>query len=167
MRPDINASGADGSGSSTLIYSTPDYEHDQHGASINHGSFEVGSGDRSRVEVVEMHFAGADFRVKADDVSAELRELCAALERTAKAVAGVSCDESRDRARDAGEEDELRAFHDLSRAVFRAASERMTIDVFQKISRRSFEDGVRCGERALRMQFRELLGIPFSARRDA
>jgi hypothetical protein len=155
----INASGACGSGSSVLVYSTSDHEHDVSGATVNHGSFEVGGPDRSRVEVVELNLPHICVRVVASDVRDQIDELLSAVRRTRDARIDRSRSASAEAISVSCEGRERLAFRDLSRAVMRAAAGHVTAEHLQEIARLAREDGERSGASKVRAQMRELIGL--------
>ncbi len=144
----INVSGAEGSGSSVLIYETPDYEYPWQGACVMHGSFTAGptSPDSQRIAVVELQMPCFKIRVKANDVGADLR----ALDRANKEwrESGFSPDKQDLR---------HRAFDELHAAVFGIAAKHITVKHIEKIVRAGLDAGARAGEKRLRRQFRALL----------
>lgn len=149
-RVTINVSGAEGGGSSTKIYETPDYEHPWHGANVMHGSFRAGptSPDDQQIEVVELQMPGIEFRVKADDVRAELQALGVA--NKAWSEANHSADKQPAR---------HEAFEALRSAVVGVAGSHITVRHIESAVRAAFDDGVQHGEASMRERFRKLLGL--------
>lgn len=141
---EINLSGAEGSGTSVKIYETPNYEYPWQGACVMHGSFTVGpsSPDDQRIETVTLHMCGMKLQVRAADVAAELQEL-----REANKTGYVDKRERRQQ-----------AFNALQGAVLGIVGRHLTVEHLEKITRASFEAGVREGRAHLQDQFRALLG---------
>lgn len=147
-RTRVNVSKADGGGSSTKIYETPDHEYARKGAAVMHGSFGSDAEDRCRIEVVELHLPGLDIRVCADDVRAELQALLTAN----RALRAASWSEDLQPPRH-------RAFTNLKAAVFRVAVQGITLEHLEQIALNAYTDGKRDGAKLLQKQLHELLGL--------
>jgi hypothetical protein len=108
---------------------------------------------------VELDAPHVSIRVRASDVRIELNELIVTLRQTRGAIMMSASQESRDRALDAGEEGELRAFRALSGAVLRAAAGCVTLDHLQEIAHLAFAAGEEYGENTIRLKFHELMKL--------
>lgn len=142
----LNASGADGGGSISKIYQTADYEYPWRGVMVMHGSFETAADDRRRIEVVELCLQSLDIRVRADDVRVELQALL-----TANKAWGALSDDHESRRQ--------QAFTDLQTAVFRVASQGITLKLIEQLVLNAYTEGKRDGTRFMQKRFRELLGL--------
>ncbi len=158
----INLSGADGSGSGKHIYEAPLLDDDAYlrTESVTHGAYTAGPGspDNERIEVVDMRVCGIQFRVRADEVRAELRGLYAAIKACSSGDGAGPWT-----ARRPASEEMLGAwrlaFAALRSAVIRVCAGHITLDHLERMARESFDRGARAGKASLRDDLRGLLGI--------
>jgi hypothetical protein len=155
MSVDLDLSGANGSGSSAKVYSTPDYERDRSGAYVMLGYRLDDCLREVRVVDIEMTYLAVRVRIDGRDPIQRRKQLVEAL----VSAAGKIAYQTREEMEPAHVAAATQAFIALRNSVMAEAGPHLTEHHLAEVARKAREDGLRNGAEHVRANLRMMLGV--------